>query len=84
MGNSCVQNTIIEKNNLDDKYVSNKKTVHIWPELQYQNVHYVSSILSKKGYRVLIVNNIDTNRFQYNRVLLSIQNGLVQNIPMNG
>ena len=86
MGNSCIQNTIIEKNNIDDKYVLNKKTIHIWPELQNQNIHLVTSILSKKGYNVKIIkhNDCTCKHTQYNRILLNVENGIVKNIPTNG
>lgn len=33
MGNSCIKNTIIEKNNIDDMYLYSKKVIYIWPEL---------------------------------------------------
>ena len=86
MGNSCIQHTIIEKNNIDDKYIFNKKTIHIWPELQHQNIYFVSSILSKKGYSVKIIEHNDFNckHIQYNRIMLTVENGIVKNIPRNG
>lgn len=86
MGNSCNINTIIEKNNINDRYVFNKKNIHIWPELQNQNIHLVKSILSNKGYDVLITtqSNYNCRGIYYNRIVLYIENGLVKNIPRNG
>jgi hypothetical protein len=86
MGNSCVQNTIIEKNNINDRYVVNKKNIHIWPELQNQNIQLVLPILFRKGYDVYITEHSDFNckQIRYNRIVLYIENGLVKNIPRNG
>lgn len=87
MGNSCTkENTIIEKSNYNDKYDSNIKKYHMWPELQFKNEKFVTTILQEKGY---FINRVPISYFkstpiEYNRVILYCENGIVTRIPKNG
>lgn len=85
MGN-CVQNTIIERINVNDNYSENKKLIFGWPELQYKTLLEVVNVLSSKGYQILITDNVNYKRktTKYNRVIIIHNNDIVQNIPMVG
>jgi len=87
MGNSCIQNTIIEKSNNTDKYDPNLKKNYIWPEFQFKNEKVITTILHDKGYFVIRTNNYDYLKSmptQYNRVILYCEDGIVKKIPHNG
>jgi len=85
MGN-CIQNTIIEKTNIDDNYNINRKLIFGWPELQYRTVFEVVEILSTKGYQMLITDNVHykSRSLKYNRIIIIHSNYIVQNIPIVG
>jgi hypothetical protein len=86
MGNSCIQNTIIEKSNNNDKYDPKLKKTHFWPEFQFKNEKVITTILQSKGYLVVRTDNyyFKTTPIQYNRVILYCQDGIVKRMPHNG
>ena len=86
MGNTCIQNTIIEKSNIDDIYSINNKVIRRWPELQFKNVFIVASILQEKKYNVITTQNENYPKypFQYDRIILYYVDGVVKNIPTIG
>ena len=85
MGN-CIQNTIIERINLNDNYSEDKKLIFGWPELQYKTLLEVVNFLSSKGYQLLIIDNVNYKRktMKYNRIIIIHNNYIVQNIPIVG
>ena len=87
MGNTCIKNTIIEKTNENDRYLHNKNKIHYWPEFQFKNEKFVTTILQDKGYYAIRIENskfYNSTTKQYNRVILYCENGIVKKIPSNG
>lgn len=87
MGNTCTQNTIIEKTNVEDVYLPNNNKIYYWPEFQFKNEKVVTIILQNKGYNVIRIENsvfINSTPKQYNRVILYCEDGIVKKIPTNG
>jgi hypothetical protein len=86
MGNSCSQNSIVEKNNDNDKYIPGNNKIRIWPEMQFKNAYIASSILSEKGYNVITTEDMKFPIYpiDYNRIVIYCENGIVKKIPRIG